>query len=69
MAFLESVKRSHLLDTGKLARVHVFANRLPMQHRAGWTGKKASSAIAFAWFVFMRDYNGPIILDRIRWEP
>ena len=68
LAFLESVKRSHLLDAGHLARVHVFANRLPMMHRDGWSGKRASSAIAFAWFVWDRNYNGPIITDRIRWE-
>jgi hypothetical protein len=69
LAFLESVRRSYLLDEGCLARVHVFANRLPMMHRDGWNGRRASSAIAFAWFVFDRGYNGPITLDRIRWEP
>ena len=69
LAFLESTRRSYLLDEGCLARVHVFANRLPMMHRDGWNGRRASSAIAFAWFVFDRGYNGPITLDRIRWEP
>jgi hypothetical protein len=69
LAFLESVRRSPLLDTGLLARVHVFANRLPMMHRDGWTGRKASSAIAFAWFVFDREHSGPATIDRIRWTP
>jgi len=68
LAFLESDRRSYLLDTGLLARVHVFANRLPMMHRDGWDGNRASSAIAFAWFVFVRDHAGPAIIDRIRWE-
>jgi hypothetical protein len=72
LAFLESVRRSPLLDTGLLARVHVFANRLPMMHRDGWTGRKASSAIAFAWFVFDFDNSHlrkPTTIDRIRWTP
>ncbi len=68
LAFLESDRRSPLLDTGWLARVHVFANRLPMMHRAGWTGPRSTSAIAFAWFVFDRHHRGPATIDRIRWE-
>jgi hypothetical protein len=70
LAFMESVRRAPLLDPGgPLARVHVFANRLPMMHRDGWKGRKASSAIAFAWFVFDRDHSGPATIDRIRWVP
>jgi hypothetical protein len=65
LAFLESERRSPLLDRGHLARVHVFKNRLPMMHRQG---PRASSAIAFAWFVFSRDHAGPITLDRISWK-
>jgi hypothetical protein len=68
LPFLESERRSSLLDTGKLARVHVFANRLPMMHREGWTGRRASSAIAFAWFCWEREHNGAAIIDRIRWR-
>jgi hypothetical protein len=60
-------QRARLLDQ-HLTRMHVFANRLPMMHRDGWTGKRASSAICFAWFVFEREKKGPTILDRIRWE-
>jgi hypothetical protein len=67
LAFLESVRRAPLLDTGMLARVHVFANRLPMMHREGWTGKRASSAIAFAWFIWDRNHSGPTLIDRIKW--
>lgn len=69
LAFLESVRRAPILDSGMLARVHVFANRLPMMHRDGWKGRKASSAIAFAWFVFDRRHRGPATIDRIRWVP
>lgn len=59
-------ERARVLD--KLSRVHVFSNRLPMMHRAGWKGPRASSAIAFAWYVWDRDHKGPTTIDRIRWE-
>jgi hypothetical protein len=47
LAFLESERRSPILDTGSLARIHVFKKRLPTMHRNGWTGSKASSADLF----------------------
>jgi hypothetical protein len=65
LAFLESAKRAPILDTGKLARVHVFKRRLPMMHRDGWSGPRASSAIPFAWFCWDRDHHGPTSIDRI----
>jgi hypothetical protein len=68
LAFLESERRSPLLDHGLLARVRVFKNRLPMMHRHDWQGPRASSAIAFAWFVFDRNHRGPTTLDRITWK-
>jgi hypothetical protein len=67
LAFVASVSRADILDCGKLARIHVFANRL-MFHRDGWEGSRASSAIEFAWFVLDRDHRGPIELRRISWE-
>lgn len=66
LAFLEGVDRSDIVDT-HLSRVHVFRNRIPMMHRAGWTGKRSTSMIAFAWFVFERGHSGPIEVDRITW--
>jgi hypothetical protein len=69
LAFLESETRYSYFRAGYLHRVHVFSNRLPMMHRDGWEGPKASSTIAFAWFVFDRvPTNGPL-LDWIKWEP
>lgn len=68
LAFMESERRSAILDKGKLARIHVFAKRLPMMHRAGWEGRKANSGMAFAWFVWDRAHSGPATIDRIRWE-
>jgi hypothetical protein len=65
LAFLESERRSPILDGGTLARVHVFKNRLPMMHRRGWTGPRATSSIAFAWFCWDRNHVGPATIDRI----
>lgn len=66
LAYLESAGRDDILD--KLTRVHVFKNRLPRMHRDGWEGPKASSTIAFAWFVWEHEHQGPITLSRISWE-
>src|SRR5262245_29643349 len=65
LAFLESQRRSSILDSGKLARVYIFKNRLPMMHRHGWQGPRASSAIPFAWFWFNADHTGTAELRRI----
>jgi hypothetical protein len=62
LAFLESTRRSPILDTGRLARVHIFKQRLPMMHRDGWQGPRASSAIPFAWYCWDRNHTGPITL-------
>lgn len=57
--------RLFCLDRGHLARLYVFRERLPMMHREGWTGKRATSTKAYAWFVFDGDYQGEIITRRI----
>lgn len=67
LAFMEGTGRSDVLDGGRLRRVHVFSRRLPMMHRAGWTGPKAASAVAFAWFVWEGE-RGPSAFDRIDWH-
>jgi len=69
LAFLESERRSKVLEGRGLARVHLFRKRLPMMHRDGWQGRKANSGMAFGWFVWIRGYDtGPTIIDRISWE-
>jgi hypothetical protein len=65
LAFLESIRRTDILERRGLARVYVFRRRLPMMHRDGWNGPRASSAIPFAWFCWNRDHRGPIVVDRI----
>jgi hypothetical protein len=66
LAFLESTGRTDILESGRLARVYVFRNRLPMMHRDGWTGPKATSAIPFAWFVWDASHKGATELRRER---
>jgi hypothetical protein len=69
LAFLESERRSKILEGRGLARVHLFRKRLPMMHRDGWQGRKANSGMAFGWFVWIRGYDtGPTIIDRIGWK-
>lgn len=68
LAFMESDRRTPILDNGLLARVHVFRKRLPMMHRAGWEGRKANSGMAFAWFVWDLAHRGPTELRRLSWE-
>lgn len=68
LAFLESAGRTDILEERGLRKVHVFRNRLPMMHRDGWTGRRASSAICFAWFGWNRDHAGPTVVDRISWN-
>jgi hypothetical protein len=65
LAMLESRRRTEIIEHRGLARVHVFRERLPMMHRDGWVGPKASSAVPFAWFVWERGHTGPITVDRI----
>jgi hypothetical protein len=68
LAFYESTGRANILDCGRLARVHLFANRLPMMHRRGHDGQKiASSAMAFAWFCWDAAHHGPPTFNRITW--
>jgi hypothetical protein len=67
--FLESEARAALFDAGKLARIHVFRNRVPRMHLTGWQGKQASPAMVLAWYVFERDHDGSKpVLDWIRCE-
>jgi hypothetical protein len=68
LAFLESERRTSILEGGCLARVYVFKNRLPLMHRDNWAGPRSSSSMAFAWFSWRRDHSGPTELHRISWK-
>jgi hypothetical protein len=64
LAFLESQKRKEWFEANPPARVHVSSRRLPMMHRESWTGPKSTSAVPYAWFVFLRGYDSD---PAIRW--
>jgi hypothetical protein len=68
LSFLESERRCSILENCGLARVHVFRKRVPMMHRAGWTGNKSTSSVAHAWFVWLREYIGLPTINRISWD-
>lgn len=58
VAFLEGLRWQRDGLDQHLARVHIFAPRLPMMHRAGWDGPvNSNSGMAFGWFVFLRDFR------------
>ncbi len=60
------------MDDCPPARVYVFKRRLPMMHRDGWDGNKASSRMNTAWFVWERDeagnYGSATIVRRVDWK-
>jgi hypothetical protein len=68
LAFLESQRRTSILEGRGLARIHVFRKRLPMMHRAGWEGRKGNSGMAFCWMVWDPNHIGPACINRISWE-
>jgi hypothetical protein len=50
--FLESVGRASLWRDHPPSRIWISSRRLPMMHRLGWEGPKASSNQAFCWMVW-----------------
>ncbi len=68
LSFIESERRSGILDEGMLARVYCFKKRLPMMHRDGWEGPRTNhSSVVFAWFVWDREHKGSTTLHRLSW--
>jgi ParB/Sulfiredoxin domain len=58
---------------GKSERGATFWNRATSPASScfefGWTGPRASSATAYAWFVWDRAHSGPTVVHRISWMP
>lgn len=50
--------RSFVMDDNPPARIYVFKRRLPMMHREGYDGPKASSRMNTAWFVWELQPDG-----------
>lgn len=64
--------RNFVMDDCPPARVYVFKRRLPMMHRDGWEGSKASSRMNTAWFVWEMQEDGTYgdctIARRVDWK-
>jgi len=65
LAFMESARRTPILENCGLGKVYVFRSRLPMMHRDQWAGRKANSGMAFCWMRWDRGYTGDTIIRRI----
>ncbi|MBB3288177.1 MULTISPECIES: class I SAM-dependent methyltransferase [unclassified Rhizobium] len=64
--------RNFVMDDCPPARVWIFKRRLPMMHRDGWDGNKASSRMNTAWFVWELQpdgsYGTQTITKRVDWR-
>lgn len=58
LAGFEDEDRCFVMDENPPSRIYVFTRRLPMMHRDGWTGPKASSQMNTAWFVWEQNDDG-----------
>src|ERR1700722_4504778 len=66
---LEGAGRTELLDRQHPpTRVWTADLRLPMMHRAGWTGKRASSNTAYSWVVWDQRANAREFPRRFNWR-
>lgn len=52
---IEGSTRGRWLDRHEPQRVWMSAQRLPMMHRYGWTGKRTTSNTPYCWVVWQRD--------------
>nr|CAD6412858.1 SAM-dependent methyltransferase [Rhizobium sp. Q54] len=73
MCGFEDRDRCFVMDECPPSRVYVFTRRLPMMHRDGWEGNKASSQMNTAWFIWERNEdgsygNGVTQLIRVDWK-
>lgn len=61
LQFLEGQERRRLFDTMQLAKVYVFSKRQQCAKNGIFTG---SSAVAYAWFVWIKGHHD---LPQIEW--
>ncbi|WP_154664946.1 hypothetical protein [Allorhizobium undicola] len=58
LAGFEDPDRCFAMDECPPSRIYVFTRRLPMMHRDGREGNKASSQMNTAWFIWERNEDG-----------
>ena len=66
LTFLESQRRTDLFEQTPLARVWVFANRVPIAPGNGCAITGSGSKTAYCWFVWDHDHQGPPTLGWLR---
>ena len=59
LAFLEGRNRDGLMAPGPCRRVYPFKDRVSM-YPGSWEGVRNGGMMPMGWFVFERDWNGPI---------
>ncbi|WP_438752042.1 SAM-dependent methyltransferase [Pararhizobium sp. O133] len=68
----EDADRTFYMETCPPARIYVNKHRLPMMHRDGWDGNKASSQMNTMWCVWEMDedgtYGSQTVLYRVDYE-
>lgn len=62
LQFLEGQERRRLFDTMQLSKVYVFSKRQQCAKNGIFSG---SSAVAYAWFVWIKGYNDSPIIEWI----
>ena len=65
LQWLEGQKRGKWFEKFPPSEVWVFSKRLPRMHRKNYEGKKTSSMIAFAWYIW--DNDNPFKGSRLGW--
>lgn len=75
MCGFDDQDRCFVMHENPPSRVYVFSRRLPMMHRDGWDGPKATSQMNTAWYVWERNEdgsygagNGVFQTIRVDWE-
>lgn len=67
----EDEDRVFIMEECPPARIYAFSRRLPMMHRDGWDGPKATSQMNTAFFVWERlddgSYGDTTIIKRVDW--
>lgn len=67
----DDADRVFIMEECPPARIYAFSRRLPMMHRDGWDGPKATSQMNTAFFIWERQadgsYGSATIIKRVDW--
>lgn len=71
LAGFEDPDRNYIMETCPPARIYVMKRRVPMMHRDGWDGNKASSQMNTMWCVWEMQEDGTYgettVIKRVDW--